>query len=113
VDAVVLSIEDVKGDWDLMEKWAKYAKILAVTMGEQGAAIFFKGERIHLAAPRVREIDQTGAGDVFASAFFMRLFHSKDPIAAGKFAVSIASASIEDYGLKAIKYQNQLSAHNI
>jgi len=108
VDAVVLSIEDVKGNWDLIDEWAAFTRMLAVTMGEQGAAIYFKGERIRIAAPRVKEVDQTGAGDVFATAFFMQLFYSRDPIAAGKFAVAIASSSIEDFGLKGIKYKDQV-----
>lgn len=106
VDAVVLSIEDVIGDWSFIDRWKKLAKVLVVTLGAQGAVIYFDNQQIRLPAPEVKEIDPTGAGDVFAAAFFIRLFKTKDPVAAGKFAISIASSSVEDHGLKGVKYKN-------
>ena len=109
VDACVLSIEDVAEDWSYIEKWKKYAKVLVVTMGREGATIFYNSKQIHIPAPRVNEVDLTGAGDVFSAAFFTRMYHSKDPVNAGKFAVSLASSSIEDHGLNGIKDKDKVS----
>ncbi|QSQ27279.1 carbohydrate kinase [Pyxidicoccus parkwayensis] len=39
-----------------------------VTLGERGAVLLWKGERIHVPAPRVTVLDTTGAGDGFVAA---------------------------------------------
>lgn len=39
-----------------------------VTLGEKGAVLLWKGERVHVPAPRVRVLDTTGAGDGFVAA---------------------------------------------
>ncbi|NVJ06509.1 hypothetical protein HUW63_14845, partial [Myxococcus sp. AM001] len=38
-----------------------------VTLGERGALLLWKGARIHVAAPRTRVVDTTGAGDGFVA----------------------------------------------
>ena len=102
VNAVVLSIEDVAGDWGYLEKWAECTRVLAVTLGEKGATVFHNGIRVQLEAPKVKVVDPTGAGDVFASAFFIRLFQSNNPVSSGRFAVSMASSSVEHHGLRGV-----------
>ncbi|NMO16843.1 carbohydrate kinase [Pyxidicoccus fallax] len=39
-----------------------------VTLGERGAVLLWKGERVHVPAPRARVVDTTGAGDGFVAA---------------------------------------------
>ena len=57
----------------------------------------------HEIAPRPsNELDPTGAGDVFAAAFLLRLHETNDPIAAATFAAQIAGASVEGQGTSAI-----------
>lgn len=39
-----------------------------VTLGERGAVFLWRGERVHVPAPRVAVLDTTGAGDGFVAA---------------------------------------------
>ena len=64
VDAVVLSIEDVEGDWDRLEDWANHARVLVVTQGEKVATVYAGSEKRQFAAQQVRVVDPTGAGDL-------------------------------------------------
>lgn len=41
------------------------ARLKIVTRGEQGAIVFWQGQRIHFAGYAVKSIDTTGAGDAF------------------------------------------------
>ena len=52
-----------------------------------------------LSAPQVREVDPTGAGDIFAACFFYRLLETRDPWEAARFANQLAAISITRQGL--------------
>jgi sugar/nucleoside kinase (ribokinase family) len=100
--AVVLSREDVNGDDILIEHMAQQTKILVVTEGAAGAVLYWHGDRRRFRAPTVREMDATGAGDIFAAAFFVRLLNTRDPWEATRFATLLASHSVERAGLDGI-----------
>ncbi|MEW6287197.1 MAG: PfkB family carbohydrate kinase [Chloroflexota bacterium] len=101
-DAVVLSREDVNGDDLLIEHMAEHTKILVVTEGAAGAVLYWHGDRRRFRAPSVREVDATGAGDIFAAAFFFRYLTTRDPWEATRFATLLASHSVEREGLAGI-----------
>jgi len=101
-DAVVISREDVKGDDLLIEHMAGRTKILVVTEGSAGAVLYWHGDRRRFRAPAVEEVDATGAGDIFATAFFVRYLNTRDPWEATRFATLIASHSVERAGLEGI-----------
>lgn len=101
-DAVVLSREDVQGDDLLIEYMAQQTKILVVTEGAAGAVLYWHGDRRRFHAPTVREVDATGAGDIFAAAFFVRYLNTRDPWEATRFATLLASHSVERAGLEGI-----------
>lgn len=101
-DAVVISREDVNGDDLLIEHMAGRTKILVVTEGSAGAVLYWHGDRRRFRAPAVEEVDATGAGDVFATAFFVRYLNTRDPWEATRFATLIASHSVERAGLDGI-----------
>src|SRR3989338_7945148 len=87
VSATVISVEDVAGDWSVVERWATAAKILAVTEGERGCTVFAHGAGPRkFPAPRVDVVDPTGAGDIFAAAFFINLYETGDPWGSARFA---------------------------
>ena len=44
-------------------------------------------------------LDPTGAGDVYAAAFFVRLRETRDPYEAGRFATQLAAVSVTRPGL--------------
>jgi pfkB family carbohydrate kinase len=100
--AVVMSREDVNGDDELIEHMAHQTRILAVTESNDGCVLYWNGDRRRFRAPLVHEVDATGAGDVFAAAFLIRLFKTRDPWEAARFATLIASRSVTRVGLNGI-----------
>lgn len=100
--AVVISREDVNGDDEMIEHMAHQTQILAVTEGLAGCVLYWNGDRRRFNAPKVDEVDATGAGDVFAAAFFVRLLHTRDPWEAARFATLLASRSVTRKGLEGI-----------
>jgi sugar/nucleoside kinase (ribokinase family) len=101
-DAVVMSREDVNGDDELIEHMAHQTRILVVTEADDGCVLHWHGDRRRFRAPAVHEVDATGAGDIFATAFFIRLFKTRDPWEAARFATQIASRSVTRIGLDGI-----------
>jgi len=102
LSAVVLSIEDVAGDEAIPQGYAQHCPLVALTRGAQGATLFINGQPHAIPARASVERDPTGAGDVFAAAFLIRLHETDDPIAAATFAAIIAGTSVEGPGISAI-----------
>jgi sugar/nucleoside kinase (ribokinase family) len=100
--AVVLSIEDVAGAEEQIEFMAAHTRILVVTEGAAGARLYWHGDQRRFRAPAMQEIDATGAGDIFAAAFFIRLLATRDPWEAARFATHLAAHSVTRSGLKGI-----------
>jgi len=100
--AVVISRDDVNGDDEMIEHMAHQTRVLAVTEAAAGAVLYWNGDRRRFRAPRTPEADATGAGDVFAAAFFARLLATRDPWEATRFATLVASRSITRVGLNGI-----------
>ena len=104
----MLSIEDVGGDEEQIEAMANACRVLAVTEGEAGARLYWNGDLRRFSALQVKEVDATGAGDVFAAAFFWRLHVTRDPWVAAKFATHLASYSVTRRGLEGIPTQEEI-----
>lgn len=100
--AVVLSREDVHDDDEAIEYMAHQTRVLALTEGAAGCVLYWNGDRRRFRAPQVHEVDATGAGDIFATAFFVRLLNTRDPWEAARFATLIASNSVTRVGLAGI-----------
>ncbi|HOA25703.1 MAG: PfkB family carbohydrate kinase [Aggregatilineales bacterium] len=100
--AVVISIEDVRGDEDAARAVASRAQVGVVTRGAGGCTVFLNGEPHHVPAPAVEEVDPTGAGDIFATTFFIELCATGDALRAARFATLLASDSVSRSGLDAI-----------
>ena len=106
--AVVLSLEDVGGDEERIEAMASGCKVLAVTEGPAGARLYWNGDLRRFHAPVIDEVDATGAGDIFAAAFFWRLYITRDPWAAARFATNLAAFSVKRRGLDGIPTQEEI-----
>jgi len=102
VDAVVMSEEDVNNDWELLRDWANYAPVFVVTQGARGATMFIRGELHHVPTQPMREVDPTGAGDIFAAVFFARLQQTGDPHEAARMATCLAARSVTRRGLDSV-----------
>jgi sugar/nucleoside kinase (ribokinase family) len=110
VSATVISIEDIGGDWAIAEQWAKVARVLVVTEGAAGCTVFVRGEGARqFAAPPETEVDPTGAGDIFAAAFFIHLYETTDPWAAARFANQMAALSVTRPGLEGVPTLDEVS----
>ena len=102
VDAMVMSEEDVNGDWKLIRDWANYASVMVVTQGARGATLFVGGEPHHVPTMPMREADPTGAGDIFATVFFWQFHQTGDPHEAARMATCLAAHSVTRRGLDSV-----------
>jgi sugar/nucleoside kinase (ribokinase family) len=109
-NAAVLSIEDVAGDEELIEAMANACRVLAVTEGAAGARLYWNGDLRRFPALKIQEVDPTGAGDIFAAAFFWRFSVTRDPWAAARFATHLASYSVTRRGLDGIPNQEEIQS---
>lgn len=109
----VLSIEDINADETRIEEMLRAIRILAVTEGADGARIYWNGDVRHFPAPQVEEVESTGAGDIFAACFFARYQVTRDPWAAARFAVQLASRSVTRSGMGSIPQPDEIKAAGI
>jgi sugar/nucleoside kinase (ribokinase family) len=104
-DAVVISEDDV-ADRSVIEDWASKARMLVVTLGERGCDVYRQGEPERFHSPAFKsasEVDPTGAGDVFAAAFFWHLHNSGgDWRTAADWANCVASFVVEKRGVAGV-----------
>jgi sugar/nucleoside kinase (ribokinase family) len=56
----------------------------------------------------MEEVDGTGSGDIFAAAFLVRLYHTRDPWEAARFATQLAARSVTRVGLKSIPTSQEI-----
>lgn len=105
---VVLSLEDINWDLELVETMAHHTRVLCVTEGKAGAILHWHGDRRRFRPPMVEEVDATGAGDIFAAAFFVRLHQTRDPWEAARFATCLASGSVTRSGLNGIPTRQEI-----
>jgi sugar/nucleoside kinase (ribokinase family) len=104
-DAVVVSLEDLGGREEYVLELGARCRTLAVTLGRDGVRVFTAGSEHHLPAPlsaETTEIDSTGAGDIFAAAFFHTLHGGSTPLEAAGFAQQVAAPSVGRRGLASV-----------
>lgn len=109
--AAVLSIEDVEGNWAMAERWARQIPILIVTEGALGCTVFHWGRKIMVPPRPSAELEPTGAGDVFAAAFFIRFYETNDLWQAAYFANVTASMSIELPGPQGVPRRDEIETY--
>lgn len=110
-DALVFSEEDTGGNMQEAERYVTLARIAVITRGARGCTVYVRGARpLDLPAFPAREVDPTGAGDVFAAAFFLKLAERSDPEEAGIYANCVASFAVEDIGTRGIPTKEQVEA---
>lgn len=107
VDALVLSQEDIDHDLSRIEPFFEHVPLVVVTECRNGSTLYQRLGRGVLVGTKVppreaQEIDPTGAGDVFATAFMIRLEETGDPVQSARFANVTASFSVEQVGMAGI-----------
>lgn len=101
-DIAIISLDDVNNDEETISKMASLVPIFVVTENRRGARVYWHNDARFITAPGVKYVDDTGAGDIFSTAFFYRYFYTKDPWEAGRFAVQIASWTVSQEYLQSI-----------
>ncbi|MCW5876184.1 MAG: hypothetical protein KIS85_04800 [Anaerolineales bacterium] len=101
-DAAVLGREDLGGDQAQVERLAAACPLLVVTDGAAGISLYTQGSQHFVEPPAAQEVDPTGAGDIFAAAFFIALYQSGEPLAAARLASELAARSVERQGLAGV-----------
>jgi sugar/nucleoside kinase (ribokinase family) len=99
--AVILSKEDLLNA-AMREHYCRLSRLLVLTAGRGGCTVYWQGQVREFSPPTVTSVEETGAGDIFAAAFFVRLRQvPDDPWEAAVFANYAASTSITQIGLEA------------
>lgn len=109
--AAVISIEDVLGNETIVDEMVSSIRVLAVTEGVSGARLYWNGDMRYFRAPTEIQVDPTGAGDIFATAFFYRLWYTNDPWEAARFATLIAAKSVTRKGLAGVPNEQEIKAN--
>jgi len=102
LQALFLSQRDVLGQEAAMLEWLQRVPVGVVTAGRHGALLYVNGERYEVRPRLAREVDATGAGDVFAATFLVRYEEDGNPWTAAEAATCAAALSIEGEGWSAV-----------
>lgn len=116
LDALILSIEDVDGDLSIIEEYCRHVPLLVMTQYREGSTVYRRqpdgSVQVTQIPPRPAiEIDPTGAGDTFATAFLLRLQETGDPLDAARYANVTASFGVEGPGTAAIPSHQEVLAY--
>ncbi len=108
VEVLVLSEEDLNGNIGLIDEYKCLTRIAVMTQGPRGCTVFTCDESRQVPGFPVEEVDPTGAGDVFAAAFLIRLEETQDPYQAARFANATASFCVQAPGATGIPTREQV-----
>lgn len=108
VSVLFVSEEDLGGDESPLREWTDHVPILCITRADRGARVHFDGAWHSIPAFPEREVDPTGAGDIFATAFLIRLHETDDVAEATRFAAAAASISVAGEGTLAVPTRTQV-----
>ena len=101
-DTIVVSDEEIAQARSVVE-WVGARRIGVVTLGPNGCKLIYAGHRAELPGYPVKTVDLTGAGDVFAAAFFLKAADRRvSPVTAGQFANLVAALSLRGVGPDAV-----------
>ncbi len=97
-----VSEEDLGGDRATAARYVALCPLLLLTLGPRGALLYRRGQPLPVAPFPAREVDPTGAGDIFAAALVVRLIEGASPEEAARFAAAAAALSVQGGGLAAV-----------
>lgn len=99
VDIVLMGDADIKGLDHLLAQIIERVSIVVMTKGDQGAIVFYQGAKYFFPSFPIKEVDPTGAGDVFAVSFLLKYAASKSIYLAASYAHVVASFVVEGIGV--------------
>jgi 1D-myo-inositol 3-kinase len=122
LSVLVLSLEDIDQDLSRLDPWFAHVGLIVITEYRDGSTIYQRQADGSIVQSKIlprpaNEVDPTGAGDVFATAFVIRLQETGDPLQAARFANITASFSVEHPGVTGVPTRAQvltyMSAHPV
>ena len=112
VQACVMSIEDVQGDEESVNQFAALVPILVVTEGAAGSRVYWNGDVRYFRPPLEEETDPVGAGDVFSASFFVKMYQTRDPWGAARFATLVGANSVTRVGIQGVPTPEEIRGFN-
>jgi sugar/nucleoside kinase (ribokinase family) len=107
-DAIVVSDEEIAQARSVVEGVGA-RRIGVITLGVNGCRLIYAGHRAELPGYPVKTVDLTGAGDVFAAAFFIKASdRTVSPVTAGRFANLVAALSLRAVGPGAVPSMEEI-----
>lgn len=112
---LVLSLEDIDYDLRRLDPFFQHISLIVVTEYRDGSTLYQRlpdGQiREVKIPPPGDEVDPTGAGDIFATAFLIRFQETGDPVQSARFANITASFGVEHVGVAGIPDREQVLAY--
>jgi sugar/nucleoside kinase (ribokinase family) len=108
-EVVFVSEEDVT-EPEAVAEWQEGDLIVVLTRGIGGCRVWTPQSRLDFGGLPVEEVDPTGAGDVFAAAFLVRLHETADVCEAARFACAAGALSVRATGAAGIGSRPEIEA---
>lgn len=106
LDSVIVSIDEIPFTREIVNRVGE-RRLSVVTRDSEGAQVIAGGEKIDLPGHRVKVVDPSGAGDVFAAAFFLKASdRTVSARKAGTYANAVAALSVGDVGTAGVPHRN-------
>lgn len=106
LDILILSREDLDHDLSRLDPLLARVPIVLLSNHRQGSDLFIRRQgrvvRRHVPPRPAREVDPTGAGDIFATAFLIRYAETGALWSSARFANAAASMGVEGVGASRI-----------
>ncbi len=108
IDCAIVSIEEIAYARDVIQRVGD-RRLGVVTQGADGARIIAGGQKFELPGFKVPVRDLTGAGDVFAAAFFLKASdRTVSAEKAGTFANAVAGLSLSEVGAQSVPHMREV-----
>lgn len=98
VHVLFLSEHDLKDAGSRARELLAHVPMIALTRGWRGLTLLTRQATHEVPSLPRPEVDPTGAGDVFATAFLVRYQETGDPLEAAAFGACAASCAVEGVG---------------
>lgn len=116
LDVLVLSEEDIDCDLSRLNPFIAQVPLVVLTEGREGCTVYRRDLNGDVSTTKIpprptTEVDPTGAGDIFATAFLLRLHKTGEPLHAARYANITASFAVEAPGVLDIPSHEQVMAY--
>lgn len=102
LDAIIVSDEEIAYSRDTVEAVGR-RRLGVITLDQDGSRIIYGGNRANVPGFKIKVLDHTGAGDVFAAAFFIKATdRSLSAVSAATVANAVAGLSLRGRGTDGI-----------